>query len=287
MQQNYLKRSWKAVTSSPGWFVTLLKLWLVGLIPVFGGIVMWGHLGRWCRSLANGQEVSLPTRIFDNSDGMLYRSGLLGWGAYTILSLILSTVVGLTGQVFAFIPYIGGLFSFLVSFALAIAIPAAIALSLQAVFLDSFGMGFKFDQLMRAISADSSAYFRMMLVYLIGFAIITFLSTILVFAVALFAVASASGDMSAVMATLESISADPDAVTESQAMALLGMLGTFFVALIPVAVVLSFAETFLMALALPAATYWMSAFMNPSSPVQRPYFMSGPGGPYMGPNGPM
>lgn len=87
-QPRYFYDSWHDITSSPGWFVTILKLALVSLIPVFGAIVVYGYLYTWARERAWGINQPMPRRIFENKDGKLYSRG----GLIFIISLIVAAI---------------------------------------------------------------------------------------------------------------------------------------------------------------------------------------------------
>lgn len=75
MQQGYFNAAWNDVRDSPGWAGKLLLLMLVGLIPVFGWIVVLGYLFGWAREVAWGVRAPLPARVFGNADGSLYSRG--------------------------------------------------------------------------------------------------------------------------------------------------------------------------------------------------------------------
>ena len=92
MQQiQYFKSAWGDIKNSPGWFGKLCLLALLNLIPIFGQIVTFGYMYGWAREIAWGAHEPMPTRIFANEDGKLYRRG---W-----FILVLVFVVGLIGSV--------------------------------------------------------------------------------------------------------------------------------------------------------------------------------------------
>ena len=76
MQQiQYFKSAWGDIKNSPGWFGKLCLLALINFIPVFGQIVTFGYLYGWAREIAWGTHEPMPSRIFSNEDGKLYRRG--------------------------------------------------------------------------------------------------------------------------------------------------------------------------------------------------------------------
>ena len=75
MQKGYFSAAWGDLTHSPKWFVTMLKLSLLGFIPIFGAIVINGYLYGWARDIAWNVHRPLPRRIFANEDGALYKRG--------------------------------------------------------------------------------------------------------------------------------------------------------------------------------------------------------------------
>ncbi|MEG1517900.1 MAG: DUF4013 domain-containing protein [Raoultibacter sp.] len=75
MQAGYFKTAWGDIKSSPGWAGKLFLLALVGLIPIFGQIVIAGYLYGWARDIAWGVRGPLPQHLFGNEDGKLYSRG--------------------------------------------------------------------------------------------------------------------------------------------------------------------------------------------------------------------
>ena len=75
MQAGYFKTAWGDIKNSPGWAGKLFLLALVGLIPIFGQIVIAGYLYGWARDIAWGVHGPLPQHLFGNEDGKLYSRG--------------------------------------------------------------------------------------------------------------------------------------------------------------------------------------------------------------------
>lgn len=130
MQAGYFITAWQDIKNSPRWFSKLAVLSLVGLIPVFGWIVVYGYVFGWARDKAWNIHAPMPEHIFGNEDGKLYSRGffamvigivcmLVPW----VIDLIGNTVSGIgsaglgwhhmTGGFFAF-PF--GLFSWFTGF---------------------------------------------------------------------------------------------------------------------------------------------------------------------------
>lgn len=97
MGQRYLARSMNALTLTKNWFGKLVLLSLIALILLFGPVVVAGYLFGWARDAAWGMENPLPSRIFGNEDGMLYRRGLYAFVIMFVVSLALSLVMGFVG----------------------------------------------------------------------------------------------------------------------------------------------------------------------------------------------
>lgn len=75
MQTGYFSTAWHDIKSSPGWFGKLILLSLIGLIPIFGWIVVLGYLYGWARDIAWNVHTPLPQHVFGNEDGRLYSRG--------------------------------------------------------------------------------------------------------------------------------------------------------------------------------------------------------------------
>lgn len=75
MQTGYFSAAWNDLRNSPGWFGKVVVLSLVGLIPIFGWIVIYGYLFGWARDIAWNIHAPLPARVFGNEDGKLYGRG--------------------------------------------------------------------------------------------------------------------------------------------------------------------------------------------------------------------
>ena len=96
MNIKYFDTAWNDIKHSDGWFKKMCLLALIGLIPIFGQIVILGYLFGWAREIAWGVRMPLPERVFANEDGKLYRRGFFILVASFVLSLVpvLISVVG-------------------------------------------------------------------------------------------------------------------------------------------------------------------------------------------------
>ena len=99
----YLKQAMADIVHTPKWFGILLLLGIVGCIPIFGAVVMYGFLLRWAREAAWRIELPMRSRVFDNSDGVLYAFGWRAFGLALLYALIpgIVSAVLMSGQVAA------------------------------------------------------------------------------------------------------------------------------------------------------------------------------------------
>ena len=95
MRIQYFQSAWNDIKNSEGWFGKLCLLALVGLIPVFGQIVILGYLYGWAREMSWGVHEPLPAKIFGNEDGKLYRRGWFILVVTFVFSLIPGIVMGI------------------------------------------------------------------------------------------------------------------------------------------------------------------------------------------------
>lgn len=112
MEKGYFAAAWGDVTRSPGWISKLMRLGLLTLVPVFGGIVLYGYLYAWARDIAWNVHRPLPERIFGNEDGNLYKRGFFIFVIAVVFSLVPMVFNGLA-SVFSGVSVVGiGLGSF-------------------------------------------------------------------------------------------------------------------------------------------------------------------------------
>ncbi|MBQ6391176.1 MAG: DUF4013 domain-containing protein [Eggerthellaceae bacterium] len=94
MQIKYYQTAWNDIKNSKGWFGKLCLLALVGLIPIFGQIVIFGYLYGWARDVAWGVHELMPAKIFGNEDGKLYRRGWFIFVLVFVFSLVPAIISG-------------------------------------------------------------------------------------------------------------------------------------------------------------------------------------------------
>lgn len=95
MRIQYFQTAWNDIKNSQGWFGKLCLLALVGLIPIFGQIVIFGYLYGWAREISWGVHEPLPAKIFGNEDGKLYRRGWFILLVTFVFSLIPAIISGM------------------------------------------------------------------------------------------------------------------------------------------------------------------------------------------------
>lgn len=95
MRIQYFQTAWNDIKNSQGWFGKLCLLALIGLIPIFGQIVILGYLYGWAREISWGVHEPLPASIFGNEDGKLYRRGWFILLVTFVFSLIPGIIMGI------------------------------------------------------------------------------------------------------------------------------------------------------------------------------------------------
>ncbi len=146
MSQGYLSRTWHSLKATKNWFGKLCLLGLVAMIPVFGAIVVQGYLYGWARDAAWRMDNPLPSRIFGNEDGHLYRRGFFALVISVAMTLAVSVASFLFFWTFGFISGSASSFmmqalpDFAVSALSALAIPSLIGV--LSIFLAFFVVAF-------------------------------------------------------------------------------------------------------------------------------------------------
>lgn len=201
-QPRYFYDSWHDITSSPGWFVIMLKLALVSLIPVFGAIVVYGYLYTWARERAWGINQPMPRRIFENKDGKLYSRG----GLIFIISLIVAAITSFIlnvdmlasvtriSQMLAYSPqslsdpnvlfnmlplYLvphSSLFGMVVSVILTI---VGWVMSMRVAIYDSFNAGFRLDKVWKMLTHNILGILKVWLMSIIVTVIVTIVGLVI------------------------------------------------------------------------------------------------------------
>ena len=92
-EQNYLKRAWKDLTSSKGWYKPLLILGLVMCIPIIGPITTQGYLLDWAKEAAWGMNRGLSHKVGSISRRMRY--GLITLVIYIVWLIPVAIIIAL------------------------------------------------------------------------------------------------------------------------------------------------------------------------------------------------
>lgn len=201
-QPRYFYDSWHDITSSPGWFVIMLKLALVSLIPIFGAIVVYGYLYTWARERAWGINQPMPRRIFENKDGKLYSRG----GLIFIISLIVAAITSFIlnvdmlasvtriSQMLAYSPqslsdpnvlfnmlplYLAphsSLFGMVVSVILTI---VGWVMSMRVAIYDSFNAGFRLDKVWKMLTHNILGILKVWLMSIIVTVVVTIVGLVI------------------------------------------------------------------------------------------------------------
>lgn len=272
MMAGYFKSAWRDVTSSPGWMGKICLLALVGFVPVFGQVVLFGYLFGWARDIAWGVNGPMPNRIFGNEDGKLYLRGLFAW----VLSLICS-LLPLAVEVLWMIPAGGmallglGSHSFSPFFAFGlggmvytvVVLAAAVAASLfwlvgslRMSIYGRFAPGLQFGRLLAMVRHDGGGALRLVGMYLACAAVAVAALVVLVLVA-----------MMLVAGLMVPIAGFSGLTSGSWASVLFAAGGALFL-LVPLVLAAAFVGEVLVvlvyALIIRAAGYWMQQFDVPA-----------------------
>ncbi len=75
MNGGYYANAWHDISTSKGWFKTILLLALLQFVPVFGQIVLYGYAYGWAREAAWNVRRPMPEHIFQGKDDHFYKRG--------------------------------------------------------------------------------------------------------------------------------------------------------------------------------------------------------------------
>ena len=267
-QPRYFYDSWHDITSSPGWFVTILKLALVLLIPIFGAIVVYGYLYTWARERAWGINQPMPRRIFENKDGKLYSRG----GLIFIISLIVAAITSFIlnvdmlasvtriSQMLAYSPqslsdpnvlfnmlplYLvphSSLFGMVVSVILTI---VGWIMSMRVAIYDSFNAGFRLDKVWKMLTHNILGILKVWLMSIIVTVVVTIVGLVIASLIVIIPMAACFAMSGA---------------TVNAAIAAILLIIPLLLLAVYVALVLSSIET---ALVIRALGYWTETFNVP------------------------
>jgi hypothetical protein len=255
MNVSFFSMAWQDVKSSPRWFATALKLALVQMIPVFGSMVSEGYIYGWAREAAWNIHKPMPTAVFHNEDGTLYKRGAFIWVYALVLGLI-TVVLSELGSVImgsgdnAALAAIGLLIS-LATFALGIFLQLFVWTgSMRIALYNTLGSGFQLNRLWNMIKRESSGIIRILITYFLVSLAVGFIMGILLMPIVIGVIAAGVGSVD-VLAT-----ADEFAIFGT----ILGAGAMATILLIVWAFVLMVATVILELVSVRAIGYWTSQF---------------------------
>lgn len=281
MQQiQYFKSAWGDIKNSPGWFGKLCLLALVNFIPIFGQIVTFGYLYGWAREIAWGTHEPMPTRIFANEDGKLYRRGwfilVLVFVAALVPSIVMQIGTGMQGAgvwgvannahaVGSSIMSGLGLLVYLVGLvgALLLSVLAWIG-SMRISIYDRLSAGFQLGKIWKMFRHDTGGAMRIFgMDLLVGFIIGIILSVIAFFVVFIVVFAGIAGLAASgySVSSLEHLSTAQATALLLRFIASAGVVG--LVGMLLLAFITYLGEMFVMLLVARAMGYWTMQFEVP------------------------
>ena len=279
MQIKYYQTAWNDIKNSKGWFGKLCLLALVGLIPIFGQIVIFGYLYGWARDVAWGVHEPMPAKIFGNEDGKLYRRGWFIFVLVFVFSLVPAIISGVGSSMQQAGYYsalydtsskleptvaIGGIIYLIgILAALFVSILAWIG-SMRISIYDRLSAGFQLGSIWKMFRKDTGGVMRIfgmnLLVGLILGIILSIIITIMVVAF-IFIIAAAMAGMGYTPESLQYMSDEQVTSFVLQLMGPAGLAGFLFLI---VAVFLgNLASTFVEMLVARAMGYWTWQFDVP------------------------
>lgn len=221
MEKGYFAAAWGDVTKSPGWISKILRLGLLGLVPIFGQIVIYGYLYAWARDIAWNVHRPMPDKIFGNEDGNLYKRGFFVFvialvaslvpGAFNFLSSFVSgtTVAGgafgvlMGGASYSYAPVVGGLFLSMVSSFISLVLAFAVCFffwvgSMRTTLYGTLSAGFQINKIWAMLRYDFTGLLRIFAMVLviglvIGFAFFSAMLTFVLIAAIAMSAASLGG----------------------------------------------------------------------------------------------
>lgn len=279
MQIKYYQTAWNDIKNSSGWFGKLCLLALIGLIPIFGQIVILGYLYGWARDIAWGVHEPMPAKIFGNEDGKLYRRGWFIFVLVFVFSLVPAIISGIGSSMQQAGYYswlsdtasslqptvaLGGIIYFIgILAALFVSILAWIG-SMRISIYDRLSAGFQLGSIWKMFRKDTGGIMRIfgmnLLVGLILGIILSIIFTILIVIVCFAAV----GAMTGMGYTPESLQYMTDEQITSFVLQLMGPVGLVGFLCLLVAIFLgNIASVFVEMLVARAMGYWTWQFDVP------------------------
>ncbi|MBQ9691139.1 MAG: DUF4013 domain-containing protein [Eggerthellaceae bacterium] len=147
--------------------MTLIKMTLLHLIPIFGQIVGYGYKYAWGREAAWRIYNPLPRSIFSNTDGSLYVRGGLTFLYIIVLSLALRLIQNIL-EVIAGASFILAAVSGIVSLLFLIITIAVYITAMHIALYNKFSAGFSFSRFARLYTRDSSGVWRLIGFYVLA-----------------------------------------------------------------------------------------------------------------------
>ncbi len=276
MQIKYFQTSWNDIKNSPGWFGKMCLLALVGLIPIFGQIVLFGYLYGWAREIAWGTHQPMPSKIFGNDDGKFWRRGwfllvisfvfqlvpfivmsigssMQGAGMYATMSTMsngaspLGVGSAASTGIGSLIYLAGCLLSLFVSILFWIA-------AMRTAIYDRLSAGFQIGKIWRMFRHDTSGIMRVFGMNLILALILGVIVSIVIFVLTIILVLAGVGTHAGMM----------NGASDGSATALIASLGgVYFVIILAVVYFAMVASVFVETVVARAMGYWTMQFDVP------------------------
>lgn len=200
MDHGYFDRAWNALTHDPDWWKTMVILFVVQIVPVFGQVVALGYFYRWARDAAWGIEGGLPKcrsglRAVVKAGAIVLVTALC-WG------LVFDAMLSLLGT----IPFIGLLFDLLFLPLMLIASMFFLVMGLRGVIYDSFEPALQVRQAWEMVRREPQGFLRIFAISLLP-VLLTLPLGLLLFALFAAGYAGAdSGQTAALLSTWTSVS---------------------------------------------------------------------------------
>lgn len=255
---SYYGESWRLLTRDKGWFKPMLALTAAGFIPLFGQVALLGYGLEWARLTAWGIDAAPKQRGV--SIGGILRSGFRGLGVTLGLTILVSFVLALVGQLFRSSDFLNNLWSFLTMVVNAYLVIISLMAALRAAIYQRIGAGFQFDRLWDMLHADFGGITWIML----GNIAWSFVLAIVMGIAASFFTFAATPSMMALARWIVTL-ADGGAVTGAQLAEALRQMVTAYAPFFAVeTIIMSLFGTVLTLIVLNALGLWLRQFNVPN-----------------------
>ncbi len=263
MQAGYFSTAWSDIKNSPNWFGKMCLLALIGMIPIFGQIVIAGYAYGWARDIAWNIHAPMPAKIFGNEDGNLYSRGFFA----LVISFVFSLVALVFYALYAGVAYsgsgVGSMLLQLLQLAASIAggVFALVGCMRMSIYA-RLSPGFQVKQIWKMIRQDTNGIARIVgmivLVSLIMGLVLSMVFGVMFMIVFLIGGASVAGQLST-GADLEYLASDP-----SFWAALAPSMGLLAIVSLVVGFFTMVAGVFVQILSARAGGYWTRQFDVPA-----------------------